>query len=159
MAQKLLNVAQVRATVEQMSGKGVTQGVRADIVHPGADANVFLHHPANRACCNSRALVVEKYSLWLALGHPRVVEKSITGAQIDLQRFARRIAERNDAFLTPFAGHANQFVLEVHVGQIHFRKFRDAHTRRVHQFQDGSIALAQVRVRVRRLDELDGFLN
>ncbi len=137
----------------------MAQRVRTDVAHPGADANVFFHHPANRARGNSRTLIVQKYSFRLALGDRRVVEKSITGAPIGLQGFARRIAERNDALLPPFAGHANQFVFEVHVGEIHFCEFRDAHASRVQQFQHGPIALTEIGFRVRRLDELDRFLN
>ena len=48
VTEQFLNVTQVSATVQQVCRKLVAQGVGSDIVHAGADADVFLYHPANR---------------------------------------------------------------------------------------------------------------
>ena len=47
VAQQLLDVAQVCAAVEQVRRKRVSQGVWTDVVHPRADAYVFLNHSSN----------------------------------------------------------------------------------------------------------------
>src|SRR5215213_4593825 len=60
MTQQFLDVAQVCAAVEQVRGKGMTQRVGTDVVHAGADANVFLNHAAHRASRDSGALIVQK---------------------------------------------------------------------------------------------------
>src|SRR5215217_3490775 len=42
VAQQLLNVAQVCAAVEQVRRKRMSQCMRADVVHPGAEPDVLL---------------------------------------------------------------------------------------------------------------------
>ncbi len=58
VAEQFLDVTQVGAAVEQMRRKGMSQSVRADVVHARTDGNVFLNHPANRTRGYARALIV-----------------------------------------------------------------------------------------------------
>ena len=47
VAQQFLYVTQVCATVEQVRRERMSQRVRTDVVHPRADPNVLLNHPAD----------------------------------------------------------------------------------------------------------------
>ena len=46
MAKQFLNVAEVGATVQQVSCERMSQGVRTDVVNPGAESNVLFYKTA-----------------------------------------------------------------------------------------------------------------
>src|SRR2546425_8859157 len=47
VAEQFLNITKIGAAVQQMRGKRMTQGVRADVVNAGAETNIFFHQPAD----------------------------------------------------------------------------------------------------------------
>ena len=67
VAQQLLYVGQVCATVEQVRRKRMSQRMRADIVHPRANPDVLLHHPADRSRRDPRPLIIQKQGFVIAL--------------------------------------------------------------------------------------------
>src|SRR5919107_180118 len=71
VAEEFLDVAEVGAAVEEVRGEGVAQGVRADVVDARADFDVLVHHAADRARGDARALVVEEDGLRVPLGGGR----------------------------------------------------------------------------------------
>ncbi len=59
VSEKFLDVAQIRAGIEQMCGEGMTQTMRRNIaVDFRAEFNVFINHSPDAASRDARALVV-----------------------------------------------------------------------------------------------------
>ena len=134
--------------------------MRADVVDAGALHDVLVHHATDRARGDARALIVEEDGLVVALRDGRVVEeRGARLGQIPHQRVQRRLAERDDALLAPLALDPHHPLTEVNVVQVELRQLRDAYACAVEHLQDGAVALSEVCLRVRRLDEADGVLD
>src|SRR5262245_2668410 len=101
-----------------MGRKRVAQCMWTDSVYAGANFDVLLHHPAYRACCNSRSLVIKKQSFFSTPRDWRIHEEFVAHLEVIVNCLRRRIAKGHNALLATFAGDSNELVSKVDVCQI-----------------------------------------
>src|ERR1041385_859141 len=99
----------------------MSQRVRTDIVHPRANPNVLLNHPANRARRDSRSLIIQKQRFFITLQNWRVHEKLVAHVEITSDRRTRRISKRYDPLLPSFPRYTHELISEINVRDIERR--------------------------------------
>src|SRR5215470_17747037 len=103
----------------------MSQAVRADVMNAGANLDVFINHPSDRARSDARPLIIHKHRSRIELFWIGFEEQLAANAQIILQSLLGVIAEGHDAFLAPLAFDAEGLVVEVNVGEIEVDQLRD----------------------------------
>src|SRR5688500_4783644 len=101
VAEELLDRAQVGAALEQVRGEGVPQPVGVG------------EHPANRARVEPPAADGEEEGV---LGAAREARADV--AQVEPEQERRLFAERHSALLASLPADEDEFLLEVHVGEV-----------------------------------------
>ncbi len=76
VSEKFLNVAQIRARIEQVRGEGMSQAVRRDVVNVGAEFDVFIDHSPDAAGRDARSLIIQENGLLVARRRRAVVAET-----------------------------------------------------------------------------------
>jgi hypothetical protein len=135
--EQLLDGTQIGAALQKMSGKAVTQRVRANPLTERDLAHAPLDEAANRAITESPAGTSHEDGL-------RAEPASLPHRQVARQSRVGRATERNDAFFSPFSQNAKRPRREVHVRQIESDEFGTTDSRCVEKLEDGACAQAGI---------------
>src|SRR5690554_4251873 len=114
MAQHLLNGTEVGAIFQQMSGKGMAQGMRSNISLKASLTHIFFQYLPKPLPGQAAAVDVEEYSLLLAIAE----ELASALLQIAAYGFNCRLAHGHNALLRALSQAAQKTHFQVDVNDI-----------------------------------------
>lgn len=143
MAQKFLDAADVSPPVQQVRGEAMAERMGRSAPIQAGGAQVFFQHPSDAAGGQAPAKAVDEDRRSRA---GRLARMQAADGQPAAQGAGSKRSDGSEAFLAAFAAHAEDFGPEVYVAFVEAHQFADAESRRVHGFENGSIAKSHGRI-------------
>lgn len=143
-----------------MCRKRMPQAVRRNAVDVGTQFYVFIDHPADAAGGYPRSLIIQKTGLDVSFRGRAIIEKNGPRfAKVMHQRLQRVFVKRHDPLFPTLAGYTDHPLAKINVFKVDVYEFADTDARRVKEFDDRTVAAAEIGVYVRRFDKPDGVLH
>ena len=139
VAQHLLDGAQVGATLEQVGGETVAQGVRADDLAHACQFAQLLDDVENHLPCQHRPSTVQEQDI-LAAALGDLAGTRLFQVQVNLLDGDRR--DGDDALLVALADDIDKTLVQVDVRDEEPGALADAEAAAVQDFQDGAVPQA-----------------
>ena len=153
--QQFLNFPEIGSAVEQMSGVGMSQSVRAGFGVESRLVDVTVEDLANRSIRDSITESVEQHSRrWFEWSPARrdfiLVSK---------QCCQRMLPDRNDAFHASLSQGSDESRCIVDVFPVEGDQFTDTQASTVEDLENGEISQAPIGVSLRLIEQAHHFLN
>ena len=132
VAEEFLDGAEIGAGIEEMSGKGVSEGVRRGATHDIGVEQALLEIALDTAGGQSAAAMIEKE--WLLL--PR----SPPLCQIIVQGCLRLAADRHDPLFSPLTEDPDQSLGKIEMADVKSHRFAHPQAAGIEEFDDRPIA-------------------
>lgn len=139
VAQEFLNCAKIHPSFQKMGCKGVTEGVRMEVVEIRRSTYGLFQLASDRTITEPASPLVDKERFVLK-GRTAPPARSFRKVGLDCLR--GRATKWNQSFLASFASHADQSFPELKVTEIEGHELADSDTRSVEQFHCGPITAA-----------------
>ena len=143
MAQQQLHHTQIRAVIDQMRGKRMTQTVRRQRGQPDL-LRVFRHHLPGQLPRNPHFFLRHE-NIRARLPFQQLRPR---GVQIAFQPVRRHLTQRHDALLVALADGIDHAARQIQFVQRQLYCLAHAQSGGIHQFQQGFVAQSMRRVRV-----------
>ena len=121
VAEQFLDAAKVRATVEQVRGEAVPQGVRCRLSVEAGQHEILVEHPSNAACRQSLAELIQKQRIAVFVLRVRLPDFHPVVECLD-----RVPAQRTDAFFAALSDDSQNVRVPVPASNIQTDDFRDS---------------------------------
>lgn len=137
MAQEFLNCAKIHPSFQKMGCKGMTEGVRMEVVEIRRSTHGLVQLASDRTISQPASPLVDEERFVLIDHRPPPTR---TLRQVSLDGPCGRPAERHQSFFPSFAAHPDQSLPELEITEIESHELADAETGSVQELDGGAIA-------------------
>ena len=139
VAEQHLHHAQVRAVIEQMGGKGMSQSMGREVPVDAGLAGITLDDVPERLARHAISAARREEKIGAA------VEQNVSAPAVyeGLEPSHGFLAERNQALAIALAEHANDALIEIDLRELQVHEFGYPQTGGIEHFEHGAIAVSE----------------